>query len=425
MICEGQSLKIREVLKRFLEEISGASILQRKLRIEREILKFNSHCWDLSALRHLFLLSIGKAASSMGEGMMDLLRPNFHGSLHGLAVTKYQHGLSVAGMKTLEAAHPFPDQNSQAAAAKVRDALLDLPEQSCGVLVLLSGGGSSLLCEPVDGLSLEEKSDLHFSLVRSGAPIDHINQVRAAFSKIKGGGLVPLLGEREALVLVLSDVIGNDLSMVSSGPFYPPQKKISISEILNRYSIQLPAHIRQRAISDSFVQPQREIPHLLLADLSHGLGILEDLFQGFGRVEVLREPLVANLEDSAQILTERFLNHQCPVLLGGGESTLQIHGTGKGGRNMHFTCQAALNLLEKGHRNFVVFSIGTDGTDGPTDAAGGIIHGREIKAQQIDELRVALDQQNTYPFLESIGGLLKTGPTGTNLNDIHGIISDP
>ena len=421
--------EIRRKLTIFLDKISGAAIIKNRLSIKDGLVFCDTEELDLNSSKHIFILAIGKAASSMSSGFVDVIGASFKGSISGLIITKEGHGLAIGNLQVMESSHPIPSQNSLKSARAVRMALSSL-DSDCQVVILLSGGGSALMCEPIDGISFEEKQSLHKLLVESGASIEQINRVRIALSKVKGGRLAPLLGNRKALALVLSDVIGNDLAMVSSGPFFLRRYDEPIGAMLRANKIILPPDLQGRIerLSPS-LENNYTVPHILLADNQWAVKILASTFDQNDFTVVMEEPLISSVEETAELLVERYLfekKRRCAsfILLGGGESTLKVKGVGLGGRNMHLCCLLAWKLLDRGVRDFGLFSLGTDGTDGPTDAAGGILHSQSFNSEAVRrKLKVAIEAQNTYPFLESNGSLIKTGPTGTNLNDIHGLIS--
>lgn len=421
--------EMEESLSAFLEAISGAAIIENRLSTRDGLLECGTQRIDLKSSKNIFILAIGKAASSMSQGLLNVIDKSFLGRVSGLIITKENHGFPVANFQVHESSHPIPSKKSLQAAMVVRERLNAL-DDDCSVVVLLSGGGSALMCEPIEGISFEEKQLLHEVLVESGASIDVINRVRRALSKVKGGGLGPLIADRNALVLVLSDVIGNDLSMVSSGPFYPFTDRDSLGVMLKRNRINVPLALKEKI--ERITSPSLNfqfIPHVLLADNQYALSVLAEKIGQYGSMVLMDKPLNHSLEEAADKLIDKFLEEkkrQCGrfILIGGGEATLRVKGGGKGGRNMHLCCVMTHKLLHQGVEDFGVFSLGTDGTDGPTDAAGGILHSQIFKsAEKVERLRVAIEAQTSYSFLASEAALIRTGPTGTNLNDVHGIVS--
>jgi glycerate 2-kinase len=422
------------ILSDFLRAIRGEEIIRDCVNLSAGKLCCREGSFELDTLSHLHILAIGKAAQSMARGSLEILSEKFDGSISGLIVTKDGHGAPLPPFKVIESSHPLPSLRSVQAARSVRENLEALPRMGCGVLVLLSGGGSALLCEPVEGMSFEDKQILHEQLLSCGASITEMNQVRIALSNIKGGGLLSSLQGRPAFALVLSDVVGNDLSLVSSGPFFPRSPSEPLGTLLQRYHLSLPPGLEScQQSANAKGGAETEVPHLLLADYQHALEILCKEFETQGaRVGRYKGALVDELDKSVRLMLESFKSWkedstgQPLVFLAGGESTLRIHSCGKGGRNMHFACELASSLLDSGFERFEVFSLGTDGTDGPTDSAGGLLSSRNLKDSKTrSNLREAIEKQDTYPFLDSIGALLKTGPTGTNLNDVHGIVLNP
>lgn len=367
------------------------------------------------------VLSIGKAGCDLAVGVKSLF-PN----CSGLIVTKYGHGFPITDFELIEANHPVPDENSVKAAKAAFDFVKNVDET---LLVLISGGGSALLCAPIEGVTLQDKRDITLSLLRCGATIDEINMVRKSLSQIKAGGLTAKLGGvalNQVRVAVISDVVGNDLSTISSGLFFGPSPCISkATDILKNYNINLSPSILQ-ALSDKNHNDSCDNPiHFILSDVNQAVEIAREFLNDIG-YEVFTYPSSLNglLQYNIRKMVDWLDYKPGTAWISGGECTVEVSGNGLGGRNQQWAIETAITLVEKGFSDFEVFSYATDGNDGPTDSAGGWVCSNWL-AQNIDQARHAVKSNNTYPFLKKFNAHLMTGPTGTNINDVRGILFNP
>ncbi len=347
-------------------------------------------------------------------------------------------------MEVIEAQHPVPDAAGVRASAEIERLVRGLNARDL-LIVAISGGASALLSAPAEPLSLYAKQKTTDLLLRAGASIHELNAVRKHLSRLKGGQLASLAYPATVISLILSDVIGNRLDVIGSGPTAPDPTTFSDAvEVLKKFRLldRVPRQVRER-LERGAQGKIRETPkpgdpvfkhvhnvvigsnHLALeaaAREAKALGfqplILSSSIEGETR-EVARV--------HAQILREVIASGN-PVrspacILSGGETTVTVKGKGKGGRNQEFALAAALEI--DALRNCVVLSAGTDGTDGPTDAAGAVVSGDTIRNALERGLVAAqyLANNDSYPFLDALGALLKTGPTGTNVMDIHLLIA--
>jgi hydroxypyruvate reductase len=397
--------------------------------------------------RRLVLLAMGKAASAMALEAKKMLGDWVD---EALVVTKHDHALAELSWPQLEAGHPVPDDKSFEAGARIRNLVGSLQRQDL-LLVLLSGGASALVADLPGGCSQEELQQFYQSLLASGASISEMNAVRKHFSLIKGGQLARLAGGATIEAGVLSDVPGDDLSVIASGPFFPDNSSIAdVEQLLYRFGIteQMPVCMSrhfEKLKSDPLLETPKpgdplfdRVRHHLLATNQLALQACADKALALGY-----EPIVfqAPLEGEARELGLPFLQ-QCisqmeqykkagdlapRCFLAGGETTVTLTGSGKGGRNQELILSVLVNCLKSAELfdqlnsySFAILSGGTDGTDGPTDAAGAVLDEHllnKIRKNGPDP-QSFLTNQDAYTFFSSTGGLVKTGPTQTNVMDL-------
>ena len=386
----------------------------------------------------IFVVAVGKAAAAMAAAAEEILGPRLYA---GLVVTKDGHGQPLQVCQLLEASHPLPDDRGVAAAAAV-ERLLTATTAADLVLCLLSGGASALLPAPVAGMALEEKIQLTRDLLASGASIDEINCVRKHLSRLKGGGLLRAAAPARCLALILSDVVGDPLDVIASGPTVAdPTTYADAWALLERYQLlaRLPAGCRDHLLAGcrgqrpETLKPgdpllQRVANQLIgsnrlavqaAAACARALGwtplILTTSLEGETRpVAAMHAAIAREIRHSGQPLAP-------PVaLLSGGETTVTLDSrSGKGGRNQEFALAAAVALA--GMAEVLVLSGGTDGTDGPTDAAGALADGTSVARAAALGLsaRHHLERHDAYPLFAALDDLLLTGPTQTNVMDLH------
>jgi hydroxypyruvate reductase len=359
------------------------------------------------------LVAIGKAARRMAGAALDTLGP-----VPALVVTNDENAADLPGAVVLAAGHPVPDARGEAAARAVEAAVAGL---SAGdrVLCLISGGGSALLPAPVPGLTLEDKQEVSRLLLASGADIADLNLVRQQLSRLKGGGLLRAAAPARVTALILSDVVGDDLRVIASGPTVAPiGARAQAAARLRALGLwdRLPG-----AVARHLSQPAPDLPPLPAADNrligSNALSLAAMAAHAPGAV--VHPVLDGDVADAAARITA------CGpgVHLFGGETTVRLAGRGRGGRNQELALRVAL-LARAWTGPWVFLSGGTDGRDGPTDAAGGIVDGgtlARMAAAGVDAL-ARLADNDSHPALAAAGDLLRTGGTGTNVADLQVLI---
>lgn len=364
------------------------------------------------------VLAIGKAARRMAEAALAQ-----YPRARAIVVTNYENAVPLAGATVLAAGHPVPDENGANAAAAVMDALSALTGDDT-VLALISGGGSALLPAPVDGVSLADKAAVNRALLASGADITQMNMVRQHLSRLKGGGLLRMAAPAKVRALILSDVMGDDLRVIASGPTVAPIGTRATAKAL----------LQDKGVWDALPAPVRL--HLDRADdTDTALPGAENILIGSNPISVAAMKQAAPdaavhpraLEgDVAEAAAEIIAT--CTgkgITLFGGETTVLIKGAGLGGRNQELALRVALAAKDAGWTgDWVFLSGGTDGRDGPTDAAGGLVDYTTLSRMGdagIDPVAVLADN-DSYHGLKAVGDLLMTGATGTNVADLQVLI---
>lgn len=385
------------------------------------------------------VVGAGKAAAAMAHAVEDHWRGD-PAKLSGLVVTRYGHGVPTRHIEVVEASHPAPDAAGQQAAARILDAVKGLTADDL-VLVLLSGGGSALLAAPMAGITLEQKRAVTKALLACGASIGEINCVRKHLSAIKGGRLALAAAPARVLTLAISDVPGDDLSTIASGPTVPdPTTCADALEIVGRYAIELPAAAREALLAGSGETPKdghagfSRCESHVIATAQGALAAAADLARARGFVPlVLGDAIEGEAREAARVLGGIALSaaaHGVPlaapcVLLSGGETTVTVRGKGRGGRNAEFLLGLAIAL--DGQARLSAIACDTDGIDGSEDNAGALLlpdTPARAAAAGFD-LRARLNENDAYSVFEAIGDLVITGPTRTNVNDFRAILIEP
>ncbi len=396
-----------------------------------------AHLPQLESEGRIWVIGAGKGAAAMAQVAEQQYGNRIAG---GMVVTRYKHGARCERIKVIEAAHPVPDDAGERAARQMMESLQGLTEQDT-VLCLMTGGASSLLALPAEGLTLQDKQQINRALLKSGATIHEMNCVRKHLSAIKGGRLAQACLPAKLLTYVISDVPGDDPGTVGSGPslenFSTPEDAIAI---LERYGIAtspaVAAHLgSERAKTPIFSERQR------LRNRVHVIATARDALEAAKQealkagyaVWLMSDAIEGEARDIAKMHGALALEIQkgngpikapC-ILLSGGETTVTVKGKGRGGRNAEFLLSLALTI--KGSAGIYALACDTDGIDGVEDNAGAMLTEAVIEQAQVQGLNYLtyLDENNAYEFFERCGGLIFTGPTLTNVNDFRAIIIEP
>ena len=383
----------------------------------------------------LIVIGAGKASAAMAQAVEQ----HWQGPIEGLVVTRYGYAVPCERIEIVEAAHPVPDAAGLAAAKRLLQKVQGLSADDL-VLCLISGGGSSLMPLPIDGLTLEDKQEINRALLKSGATIGEMNCVRRHLSAIKGGRLAAACHPARVLTLMISDVPGDDPIDIASGPTAPdPTTCQDALDIVRRYGIDLPAAAREALDSGSgesvkpgdsrlarselrmIATPQMALEAAAEVARANGLTphILGDAIEGEARdVGKVLAGLALQVADRGQPF-----NTPC-VLLSGGETTVTVRGNGRGGRNVEFLLSLAVAL--NGHPRIHALAGDTDGVDGQEEIAGALLSPDTLaRAWALGiKPRDSLANNDGHGFFEALGDGVVTGPTLTNVNDIRAIVID-
>lgn len=427
---------LRRVIGAGLRAADPARALLARVHRTGHRLQVGPRTYDLRSFERIVVVGAGKASARMAQALERVLGAYLDG---GLVVVKTGHRLPTKRITVIEASHPVPDRAGIEAAKRLHAQAAELGPRDL-LIVLLSGGASSLIPAPVAGVSLADKQKLTQLLLRSGAAIQEINAVRKHLSMIKGGRLAEATRAR-IVTLILSDVIGNELTAIGSGPTTPdPSTYRDAIAILKRRRIwtKAPASIRrhlqrgERGVVSETPKPGaarfRSVQHEIIGNNEMSLDAAAQAATRAGLRTVLFSTPILGEASKAGVafasLARRFSEAKGTVrrpycLVAGGEPTVIVTGNGKGGRAQEFAAAAACEI-DGLHKTWVA-AIGTDGTDGPTDAAGAVVSGATLgqaKRNGIDLRRVVL-QHNAYPAFQALNSHIVTGPTGTNVNDLY------
>lgn len=366
----------------------------------------------------LVLVALGKAGWQMAKSAHDLLGERIEA---GVVVTKYQHAKGPIGnFKIVEAGHPVPDENSFLGTRAAIELVRDLGEDDT-VLFLVSGGGSALFEQPL--ISPEELQGLTGQLLACGADIVEMNTIRKRFSAVKGGRFAQICAPAKVFSIVLSDIIGDPLDMIASGPAYPDSSTSrQAREIVRKYNLSLTPKMEELLL--------QETPKELHNVETHITGSVRQLCSAAARCceelgyepHILTASLSCEAREAGSFLASVAQYHQdCDhsmAFIAGGETVVHLTGKGLGGRNQELALAGAVGIA--GLPATALFSVGSDGTDGPTDAAGGYVDNTTFEAlkEAGTDVFEVLRQNDSYHALERCGGLIRTGATGTNVNDV-------
>ena len=366
----------------------------------------------------VFLVAVGKAAWQMAACAADILGQKLH---RGIVITKYGHSKGeIARCRIVEAGHPVPDENSYAGTKLVMEMVEDL-ERDDEVIFLVSGGGSALFEYPL--IEKETMEALTQQLLASGANIVEMNTIRKRLSAVKGGRFAQLCAPAQVFSIVLSDIIGDPLDMIASGPAYPDSSTCAEAEaIAAKYGLKLTAEM-EKLLRTETPKTLTNVETIVTGSVRQLCKAAADTCRALGYEPVfLTDRLTCEAREAGAFLSAVARSHddspRSLAFIAGGETVVHLTGSGKGGRNQELALAAAEGIA--GMDDTVIFSLGSDGTDGPTDAAGGLVDGTSAAALHRIGLTIheVLQRNDAYHALKAIGGLLITGPTGTNVNDV-------
>ena len=434
MELEARKAVLYSIFDAGVRAVAPDAALMRHVCLEDGQLLVDGQSWKLPRRGRLLVLGAGKGVAPMGAAVEELLGDRID---TGMLVVKYGHGLPLQQIAQVEAAHPVPD----AAGAAATRALLELAAGAAAddlVLCLLTGGASALTPAPVSGVTLEDMQQVTELLLRSGATITELNAVRKHLSRFSGGQLARTAAPAGVVSVIVSDVVGDALDVIASGPTAPDVSTFAdCMDILARYglgSAMPPAvlrHLRQGQLHQEAETPKpgdalfRHVQNTLVATNRQALDAAAEQARSHGfRPVILTDRMVGEAREQAALLVtqarqmaaELAADAQPVCLLAGGEPTVTLRGRGRGGRNQEMALAASLALQDCPH--ICALFAGTDGTDGPTDAAGGCAWAGNLAVAGLEQARRALEENDSYAILHHCGALLRTGPTRTNVMDL-------
>jgi len=414
------------VYSRVLEAVRADRLVEVAVQRADDVLVVQGRPYDLSLYSRVRVVGVGKASVAMAKAIVGILPDRIH---DGLIVTKRGHAEPVPGVEVIEAGHPVPDEDSMQAGERTLRFAQECNEQDL-VLFVLSGGASALMELPTEGVTLDELQETNRLLLASGADITQMNAIRSRISRLKAGGLARAFAPATVVALVLSDVVGNSLATIGSGPLIGPKNS---GDLPTNLIDQLPAAVRSEVLAGQLLP--RSVPavdHYIVGSVSVAVHAAADAAKAIGLDALpFQDPLQGEARSMARQICSVAQRHAQArpddwfCLIFGGETTVKIRGNGKGGRCQEMAVAAAPAIARI--RDAAFLAAGTDGTDGPTDAAGGVVDTDLLlraKNKGLDHRR-ALVQNDTYPFLEQTDGLIISGPTGSNVNDLCLVVHAP
>jgi glycerate 2-kinase len=425
-----------------IHEASPDVAIRTNLKLENNKLGIGQEWISLKEIDHIYVIGFGKAAATMATVVEDILVDLI---VEGVVVTKYDHSVPLKKIKVYEANHPVPDEAGVKATHEIINLLNKTSEKDL-VISLISGGGSALLVHPRPGITLEDKQKVTRLMLKNGVPIEKMNVVRKHLSAVKGGQLAQLALPAPIYSFIISDVIGDKLEAIASGATTPdPSSFLEAEEILKDYSIweefstEFKNWFQQQVSSPEAETPKpgdpnfSKVKNMIIANNQGALQAVKSLAEKNGYTPII---LSSRVEGEAKeiarfygaIAKEIRLSNQ-PLkppacIIAGGETTVNVIGTGKGGRNTEMVLAVLNDLFGLGDTAF--FSVGTDGTDGPTDAAGAFgFSDSLIRAENLQlNSKEYLKNNDSYSFFKKMGDIFCPGASGTNVIDVQILLVD-
>jgi len=431
-----QRQKAVAIMSAALEAVDPAEAIRRQVRLDDSILTVGGRAYDLTRYQHIYVIGGGKAGGSMALAVEQLLGDRITA---GLVNVKYGYTLPTNIIQLHEAGHPLPDEEGMRGTEAIIQ-FLKWATKGDLVICLISGGGSALMVAPAEGITLADMEAFTHVMLSCGATINEINAIRKHCSRIKGGQMARLAYPADLIALLLSDVVGNPLDVIASGPTVADTSTFSDAwGIVEKYGIegQLPTSIVERLkrgkegkIAETPKAGDRTLERVhtqIIAsnEIAAQAAIEEARRQGFNTL-LLSTFVEGEAREVAMVFgaIAREIRHSgqpippAACVVAGGETTVTLRGKGKGGRNQELALAAAIPIA--GLKDAMVIGLATDGTDGPTDAAGALADGTTVARAEALGLSAQkhLADNDAYHFFEALGDLLLTGPTNTNVNDL-------
>lgn len=442
-------MKNREILldifNAALAAVDPYEAVRRSLRLENGRIHAGESVYELDAFDRIMVVGAGKATARMAMAVEDVLGDAVKG---GIIIVKYGHTGDMKRIEQVEAAHPIPDEAGVEGTKRILELVRNAGERNL-ILCLLSGGGSALLVAPVGGITLEDKQRVTDLLLRAGASIGELNAVRKHLSAVKGGRLARTAYPASLVTLILSDVIGDRIDVIASGPTAPDGTTFADAAfVVDKFGLKtaLPpsvARFLERGLAGLEAETVKsgevcfgKTRNIIVGGLARALAAARDKAEALGCApEIITSELRGEARDAAHMLAQKAVHvrgglkageRRC--LLSGGETTVTVRGKGKGGRNQELALAFAQEIA--GTEGITLLSAGTDGTDGPTDAAGAVVDGETATIAAKIEIHpeVYLERNDSYAFFAKLDRMIDdkhhiiTGPTGTNVMDLQVIL---
>ncbi len=427
-----------EIFLASVESVKPDNLINRFMQLNKNILQIDETTFDLSVIKNIYVVGAGKASSIMAKAVESVLGSRI---TSGQIVTKYGHGVPLRFIGLTEAGHPVPDENGLNGTARIMS-IVDRAGEGDLVICLISGGGSALLTDVPEGCTLEEMKTLNDILLKCGANINEINCIRKHVSGVKGGQLSKAAYPARVISLILSDVIGDPLDVIASGPTAAdPSTYSEAMSIVNKYKIEndLPDKILQilyEGFENKLAETLKETDRVFLNTINKIIGNNRLALQAASvkaeelgyETQILTDKISGDVSEVASFILSTVTSTKLEkpgrklCLLMGGEPTLKVTGSGRGGRNQHLALVIA--DLMKGQQGTTILCCGTDGTDGPTDAAGAVVDSfTSLNASRLNlDIEQYIRNFDSYDFFKQEGGLIITGPTQTNVMDLMVIL---
>ena len=435
------SLIKQQLVDIFNSALSAAdpyNAVKRAIRIEGDQLLAGEEAYDLRNYERVLAVGAGKGTALMAQAVEDVFGDRID---DGVIIVKYGHTRPLNRIREIEASHPLPDEAGVKGTEEIIETLKDVDEKTL-IICLLSGGGSALLVSPAEGISLKDKQVTTDLLLKSGASIEELNGVRKHLSRIKGGRLASIAYPATVITLILSDVIGDRLDVIASGPTVPDRSTfMDTVKVIEKYNLmkKLPNNVLSMLL-DGIAGKLPDTPKagedcfkkgspVIVGSIRQAINAARNAANKLGfDTEIVTDKLQGEareaavyLADLAKMVRSSRMGGKPMCLLSGGETTVNVKGSGKGGRNQELALAFALEI--EGVDGITLLSAGTDGTDGPTDATGAIVDGETIHFARklgVDPEKY-LENNDSYNFFKKIdeGHHLITGPTGTNVMDVQ------
>ncbi len=417
-----QHLAVKKILSAALEAADPAKSVQKVLFQKDGFLQIKGQSFQLERIDNIYLVAFGKAAPAMAFATSEILGDSLS---DGIVVSKYATDHDLGNLSFHIAGHPAPNEKSLIAGKAILE-LLSQSGKNDLILFLISGGGSALIIDPIENISLHDLQELTSLLLGNGVPVDKLNTLRRALSRIKGGGLAKAAHPAKIASLILSDVVNSPLEAIASGPTLPnPTTNADALAILKKYNLLNKVSANIITALEKAEQDKRNFPesqNLIVGSIRISAKAARDkaIQEGF-KTQILTTSLQGEAAEKGKELARHLLatNERPLCLIVGGETTVSLGDSpGHGGRNQEVAL-AAVKILA-GQKNIMLITLATDGDDGPTDAAGAVVTGETLERAKILglDLDIHLHEHNAYPFFDALGDLLKPGPTGTNVNDL-------